>query len=465
MEFLPVFKYFQTILAIAAICGLIALGVTHELWVPLLAPSGEEGEDLSAAAAAGGAPPSEQLLLSEQAQKNLKLTSKPLRPTNYWKTIDVPGMIVDRPGISDRGVVAPVTAIVTSIHHYAGDTVETDDVLFTLRLVGESFQTSQTELFKAIKDREIAQEHIDRLDDLAKAGGVAGVRVIDLKNEVRRLDVSINAYRQDLQIRGLAPDQIAAIASGELISDVVIRVPPVAADENESDHQAPAERLPAFEVQEVNVRLGEQVQAGEMLCTLSHHQSLFIEGNAFRRELPLLQKGAEESLPITVELAEDAQGDWDAPIPPTTIHHISNTLDAKNRTASFYLTLENQFRSYQRDGKRLFLWRFRPGQRVRLKVNTEQLENVFVLPAAAVVQEGAESYVFRRNGDLFERRPVHVVHQTQSEAVIANDGSIPPGLYVAQNAAVQLNRALKSKSGTAQPGVHVHADGSVHANH
>ncbi|WP_146118950.1 efflux RND transporter periplasmic adaptor subunit [Blastopirellula marina] len=459
------FKYFQTILAIAAICGLIALGVTHELWVPLLAPSGEEGEDLSAAAAAGGAPPSEQLLLSEQAQKNLKLTSKPLRPTNYWKTIDVPGMIVDRPGISDRGVVAPVTAIVTSIHHYAGDTVETDDVLFTLRLVGESFQTSQTELFKAIKDREIAQEHIDRLDDLAKAGGVAGVRVIDLKNEVRRLDVSINAYRQDLQIRGLAPDQIAAIASGELISDVVIRVPPVAADENESDHQAPAERLPAFEVQEVNVRLGEQVQAGEMLCTLSHHQSLFIEGNAFRRELPLLQKGAEESLPITVELAEDAQGDWDAPIPPTTIHHISNTLDAKNRTASFYLTLENQFRSYQRDGKRLFLWRFRPGQRVRLKVNTEQLENVFVLPAAAVVQEGAESYVFRRNGDLFERRPVHVVHQTQSEAVIANDGSIPPGLYVAQNAAVQLNRALKSKSGTAQPGVHVHADGSVHANH
>lgn len=459
------FKYFQTILAIAAICGLIALGVTHELWVPLLAPSGEEGEDLSAAAAAGGAPPSEQLLLSEQAQKNLKLTSKPLRPTNYWKTIDVPGMIVDRPGISDRGVVAPVTAIVTSIHHYAGDTVETGDVLFTLRLVGESFQTSQTELFKAIKDREIAQEHIDRLDDLAKAGGVAGVRVIDLKNEVRRLDVSINAYRQDLQIRGLAPDQIAAIASGELISDVVIRGPPVAADDNESDHQAPAERLPAFEVQEVNVRLGEQVQAGEMLCTLSHHQSLFIEGNAFRRELPLLQKGAEESLPITVELAEDAQGDWDAPIPPTTIHHISNTLDAKNRTASFYLTLENQFRSYQRDGKRLFLWRFRPGQRVRLKVNTEQLENVFVLPAAAVVQEGAESYVFRRNGDLFERRPVHVVHQTQSEAVIANDGSIPPGLYVAQNAAVQLNRALKSKSGTAQPGVHVHADGSVHANH
>ena len=29
-----------------------------------------------------------------------------------------------------------------------------------------------------------------------------------------------------------------------------------------------------------------------------------------------------------------------------------------------------------------------------------------VLPAAAVVREGPEAYVFRQNGDLFDRRPV-----------------------------------------------------------
>ncbi|UUO07176.1 HlyD family efflux transporter periplasmic adaptor subunit [Blastopirellula sp. J2-11] len=462
-------KYFKIISLLVVIGGIVGLALTHERWVPLLSTPQNKAETVSAASESSASPPNEQVLLSKQAQQNLGLTSKPLRPTSYWKTINVPGMIVDRPGISDRGVVAPVTAIVTAIHHYAGDTVETGDVLFTLRLVGESFQTSQTELFKAIKDREIAQEHIDRLDVLAKAGGVAGVRIIDLKNEMRRLDVTINAYRQDLQIRGLTQAQINAVAGGELISDVVILVPAVTSTVDSPDTATPepgvVERLPFFEVQDVGVQLGQQVQAGEMLCTLSHHQSLFIEGHAFRRELPLLQKAAEAALPITLELTEDAQADWDSPLPTTTIHHISNTLDAQNRTASFYLTLENQYRSYQRDGKHLFIWRFRPGQRVRLRINTEQLKNVFVLPADAVVQEGAESYVFRHNGDLFERRPVRVVQQTQDEVVIANDGSVPTGIYVAQSGAVQLNRALKSASGSAPAGVHVHADGSVHSNH
>ncbi|MEX0819477.1 MAG: MchE protein, partial [Pirellulaceae bacterium] len=153
------------------------------------------------------------------------------------------------------------------------------------------------------------------------------------------------------------------------------------------------------------------------------------------------------------------------PLPSVVIHHISNTLDEKNRTISFFLPLENQYRTYERDGQTLFLWRFRPGQRVRLRVNVERLENVFVLPAGAVVREGPESYVFRHNGDLFDRKAVHVLHQSRNEVVIANDGSVPSGIYVAQAGAVQINRVLKSQSGSAPSGVHVHADGSVHTNH
>lgn len=46
--------------------------------------------------------------------------------------------------------------------------------------------------------------------------------------------------------------------------------------------------------------------------------------------------------------------------------------------------------------------------------------------------------------------------------MIANDGSVPPGLYVPQNAAVRLNRMVKSQSGALPKGFHVHADGTVH---
>jgi len=449
-------------------CAVAGAYASRHRWLPWLNTSRSEPVTSTVPEAAAVGQPNEQVKLSPQALKNLGLKSQPLRPTDYWKTIEVPGMVVDRPGISDRGVVASVTGVVTAIHHYAGDTVEPGEPLFTLRIVGESFHTSQTQLFKAVQEREIVQEHIDRLAGLSQSGAVAGVKLIELRNELRRLEVSINAHRQDLQLRGLEPAQIDQVTSGTFVSHIVVAVPhqrttanTSAASNSPSDSQPPT----VFEVQELDVELGQQVQAGQRLCTLSNHHLLFIEGKAFRQELPLLQRAAEAALPIHAELAEDSDSEWNAPIAPLVIHHISNTLDDKDRTVSFYLPLENQYRTYQRNGQTLLLWRFRPGQRVRLLVQVEKLQNVFVLPAAAVVREGPEFYVFRQNGVLFDRKPVHVLHETQDEVVIANDGSVPPGIYVAQSGAVQLNRVLKSQSGSAPAGVHVHADGTVHANH
>ena len=449
--------------ALIAVVGCAIAGVryTRHLWLPLLRPGESVASDAKADMSGKFALPNEQVNLSPQAQKNLKLASKPLLPVTYWRTIQIPGTVVDRPGISDRGVVAPVTAVVTAIHHFAGETISSGDALFTLRLVGESFQTSQTELFKATKENEIVQEELERLGPIAQSGAVPGTKMIDLRNQQRRLAVTIQAHRQDLQIRGLTQTQIDSVANGTLVSEMTVLVP---AGWNNTT-QNPANESAVFELQQVHAEIGQHVQAGERLATLSNHESLFIEGRAFRQELPLLQRAAEEAWSIQVELLESTEYDWQSPIPPVRIHYISNTLNDDNRTISFYLPLHNQSRTYERDDKQLYLWRFRPGQRVQLHVQVEQLENVFVLPAAAVVKEGPESYVFRRNGDIFDRRPIHVLHQTPSEVVIANDGSIPPGIYVAQSGAVQINRVLKSQSGSAPSGVHVHADGSVHTNH
>jgi len=84
----------------------------------------------------------------------------------------------------------------------------------------------------------------------------------------------------------------------------------------------------------------------------------------------------------------------------------------------------------------------------------------------AVVREGPEAYVFRQNGDLFKQIPVHVLHEDRRLIVIANDGSITAGAFLAQGSAASLNRVLKSQSASGkEPGVHVHADGTTHAAH
>jgi hypothetical protein len=99
-------------------------------------------------------------------------------------------------------------------------------------------------------------------------------------------------------------------------------------------------------------------------------------------------------------------------------------------------------------------------------VRTDAINNVFILPTDAVARDGAEAYVFRQNGDVFDRKPVRVVFQDRRNIVIANDGSVPPGIFVVQLGASQLNRMIKSQDSSMPKGFHIHADGSVHmGNH
>jgi hypothetical protein len=61
-------------------------------------------------------------------------------------------------------------------------------------------------------------------------------------------------------------------------------------------------------------------------------------------------------------------------------------------------------------------------------------------------------YAFRQNGDVFERKPVHLIELDRDSAVIANDGSLGPGQYVVQNAAAALQRVLKAQAAGGENG-------------
>lgn len=452
----------KVVAALAVAAGVGVGGyVTRERWVPALFPATKSEPTADADGHAEAAPPSEQVLLSAQAQKNLRLTARPLKAEAYWKTISVPGMVIDRPGYSDRGVVAPVTGVVSRIHKVAGDAARPGDVLFTLKLLSESLHLTQTDLFKSTQDIKLAEAQKKRLT--ASAGAVAEARVIEVDNQITRLEVATKAYRQELLNRGLLPEQIDGVAEGKFVSEIPIVVPARPATPTVP---APATKatadLPAFEVQEVKAELGQQVQAGQTLCLLANHKLLAVEGRAFRDESPLVERVVKEGWPVEVDFGEESAQDWPAHGQAFRVTYIANTIDPDSRTFRFLLPLDNQSRAVEKDGRTQTLWRFRPGQRVRLLVRVERLDNVFVLPAEAVAREGAETYVFRQNGDVFDRKPVQVVYQDKTTAVVANDGSVPPGVYVAQTGAAQLNRMVKSQSGTVPSGFHIHADGSVH---
>ncbi|MDA0660820.1 MAG: MchE protein [Planctomycetota bacterium] len=411
--------------------------------------------------------------LSPQAQKNLGLVSKPIVLQPYWRTIQVPGVIIDRPGVTDRGVTAPAVGVVTQVHAFAGDTVRPGEKLVTLRLFSEYLQNTQSELFKATRETELIKEERARIQALANAGSIAGNRIIDLDQRIRRQDALVQAYRQDLLTRGLAPSQIGQITEGNFVATIDVVAPPFLNGVGEQRDIRPvafvdgggAEEF-GYEVQELKVDLGQQVQAGQLLSVLANHQSLYIEGHAFKQEAPNLERAAQNGWSIRVEFAEDDSRHWPPLDQSFEIRHLANTIDAANRTFDFFVPLTNQSRAYDKQGKTFIVWRFRPGQRVRLHVPVEQLENVIVLPAAAIVREGPETYVFRQKGNRFSRLPVHVILEDRLNVVLANDSAIAPGVELVQGSAASLNRVLRAQSDRGLPaGIHVHADGTTHAAH
>lgn len=414
------------------------------------------------------------LKLSSQARQNLGLVAKAAKPQTYWRTIQVPGAIVDRPGRSDRGVTSPAVGVVVQVHAFPGDTVKPGDRLFTLRLFSEYLQNTQSELFKATRETLLLKEQRVRLEGPAKSGAIPEVRLIEVDNQLRRQTAAIQAYRQDLLTRGLLPEQIDGVTEGTFVSTIeVVAPPPVAEVKRAPEIQQAGFQLIdnrveglAYEVQELKVDLGQQVQAGQLLSILSNHHSLYLEGHAFKQEAPFLEQAAQNGWPVQVEFAEDNREHWPALDQSFQIRHLANSIDPVSRTFDFFIPLTNQSRGYEKDGQMHVVWRFRPGQRVRLHVPVEELKDVLLLPSAAIVREGPEAYVFRQNGDLFTRIAVHVLHEDRSNVVLANDGSVTPGLYLAQNGAASLNRVLKAQAASGmQADVHVHADGTSHAPH
>jgi multidrug efflux pump subunit AcrA (membrane-fusion protein) len=464
-------RLLKPLLAVASVAGLATAGYfTRNYWLPSLQHDKAGVATGSPSEGAETGTPTAKLLLSDQAITNLGLRAKAVQPGTYWKSIQVPGMVVDRPGRSDRGVVSPVTGVIARVNYLPGDTVRPGDVLFTIRLLSEALHQTQSDLFKATQDIKLAQAQRTRLE---KAGGaIPEARIIEVDNQITRLEVAVKGYRRELVNRGFTSEQVDDVAEGKFVSEISVNVPTRPTDARllaadgivqiaDGVSKSPQ---PTLEVQELKAELGQQVQAGQTLCLLANHQMLAIEGRAFRDETPLLERSVKEGWPVEVDFQEDATAGWPPLNQTFRIRHMANTIDPVNRTFAFLMPLENESRVVNEDERTQMLWRFRPGQKVRVLVRTEKLDNVFVLPAGAVTRDGAEAFVFTQNVNTFERKSVRILSQDRQHAVIANDGTLLPGAFVVQSAAAQLNRMAKSRTGGAPSGYHVHADGSLHKN-
>ena len=380
--------------------------------------------------------------VSEKGLKNIGFKPETVSLQSFERAVTIPAIVVEQAGKTQIRVTAPFTGVLTKINIGAGEAVEPNRSLFEVRLTHEELVTAQQDFLKTAENLDVANRRLTRSQSLGE-NLVPGKRILAEEYEQQKLTTALNAGEQALLLHGLDEDQVEQVLNTrKLLRTMTVRAPAELHGESRpTDH--------SFHVQNLPVTLGQQIEAGQELCVLADHCELYIEGLTSQDDMQRLRKAASERWNISAKLL--TPGSETVSVDNLKLLYLGDRIDPDSRLFRFYLQLPNEVALRQKtsDGREFLEWRFKPGQRMELRVPVEQWDKRIVLPVEAVVEEGVERFVYRQNGKRFERVPVHVEYRDGQSAVIANDGALFPGDVVAGRGAYQIHLAIKNKSGGA----------------
>jgi membrane fusion protein, heavy metal efflux system len=412
------------------------------------------------------------LELSAEAQANLGLTDEflvPLEESTFVRTVTVPAMVVERPGRTLLPVSTCLTGHITQIHAVTGEAVTPGQLLFQLRLTHEELVNSQKEFLKSVGDLEVELKELARIESASQSGALPGKMLLERQYAVAKLKASLTSQREALRLHGLSVSQVDRIEQerrlltelriyaplrdghvhdGELQLSGGSQVRPViytTAIAGEQPFDPPADEL-VLVMKSLKVHVGDTVSTGDQLCVLADYSELYLEGQAFETDAAAIADAKAKNWRATAvfERAGSEQRLTDL-----EIAFLASEIDPAARTLPFFVTLKNELLddSKKESERRFVTWRFRPGQRMQLQVPVEKWKDQLVLPVAAVVKEGPDSFVFEQNGEQFDRIAVHERYRDRNSVVVASDGTLFPGDVVALKGAHQMQLAIKNKAG------------------
>ena len=436
------------------------------------------------------------LALNRQALTNIGIKmgeagTMILTPKEYKISFSFPGFVRYKPGRSLINVPVPASGIVTKIFAEESEALCPGKPLFEIQLTHEELTSCQFELLSLLRKRDLLTSEQTRLSHLAS--GIEPQRQREIELQTKENDAAIEVQKQALHFLGI-PDQMleeTLIQQRKLITHLTVHVPQsidatrgiilesyYAHSNPSKDHFKQIEHFQQLE--KIFVEKGQAVSLGDSLCVISDLRELWIEGKAFEADEALINTAYSKQTKVTAVFHNMPNDSIPEFVKDLTIRSVSNRLDSTSRTFTCFINLNNYLLTSPTDlpavhpttesasveaQAPLLNWRFKPGQRCELEIETESLTDVFVVPIDALAQDGSETFLFEYIGDegekpIWHKRPVVVHYQTTREAVIANDGSIKIGAQIAKRGAQQLYVALTNGGGKLQStcpcGDHVH---------
>ena len=329
-------------IVVLALLGVLVVGAVIGVALPVDAVRKKVAELISSGSAADDDDHADEshadeevVEISNAAMENLKIRFGRVKSQPYQTSYEIPARVSELPGVSELHVVSRFEGIVKKVLVSQGQTVVPGQKLFELELTSESLATAQADLLFNWQQIGIINDEIKRLTPLVDKGGVARKRLIDLGNELKRVQARLDAKNQELLVRGLSENQLQKIKTDkQLIRKVTVHV---------GDSLLPPQRTQLitdpqkmlFVVGNIMGQPGAMVKTGAQLCDLAYHQHLVVVGYAFEQDLPQIEKLIRENIAVKVDIGgktkhEELEGQQ--------IAYVSNHADAETNTFPFMCT-------------------------------------------------------------------------------------------------------------------------------
>lgn len=427
----------------------------------------------------------DHVALTKQAFENLSLQLGAVTRGDYWKSRIMHGEVTEVPGMSELSVPAPVSSVVERVFVRQGQSIGSNEQIAELRITDEELTQSQSKLLSTLARQEVVREEIARLEPLTTSGTISGTKKRNLEYELKQLVADQRTNMQEIRARGLPEVVLESIVSGRTLADKLSVSLPEFSDPTYLTRNVSLDAQMigplSYSVERLDVHPGKTVKRGDTLCTLAFHSELQIRGTAFESDLPILAQLADKGWKLTAEFGH-VQQEGHAhreKLDGLSLLHVSNHANAESQTFGFFVPFQNEVTRSNKDshGRAYQQWRFKPGQRVHLRVPVEHWENQLLLPSDAVVVEGPNAFVFvehiheeeedfpqdaaardeggladhdEQDHDVFvelEPVPVRLLHRDSETSVIADDGQIQGDERIALNNAFKLHLAMEMQAG------------------
>lgn len=322
----------------------------------------------------------DQLTVNPEQKKNLGIQTAAASAQSASPALTSTARVTLPPS-SVRVIAAAGPALITRLHHQAGDTVRQGSALVTLSMPG--LAEAQNNLTQARLKAQLAANNAARDEKLFQEGLISESRLRTTQAEAQSSKANLTAAQTAISMLG------AGVVDGGTITLT-----------------APA----AGVIIESPLEPGQRVDAGTALVKIADPSRLTLD-------IPLsLAQARTVAVGETVTIAESGSRGRITAIQP----HLNNAQSVIVRA------------SINDPRKRL-----RPGQSVEVSIINKRTAGSLSIPATALVWKGSNAYVFVENEKGFIAKPVVVVQRNTNQAEVQ-------GINAGSKVATQGVAALKA---------------------